>query len=216
MIAEVVRAKPDCVLGLATGSTPIGIYERLAAMNLDFSRVKTFNLDEYVGLPASHPQSYRYFMEEHLFKHINIKPENVNFLNGMAADVDAECARYEALIAANPIDIQLLGIGSNGHIAFNEPGSALESRTRKIALTERTIKDNSRFFGPDEVQPTSALTMGVQTILAAKSIVLVAKGAGKTEAVKKALYSAQSPSCPASYLLSHPRTVFLVDKDVDV
>lgn len=155
-------------------------------------------------------------MEEHLFRHINIRPENVNFLNGMAEDIEAECARYEALIAAHPIDIQLLGIGSNGHIAFNEPGSALESQTRKIGLTERTIKDNSRFFKPDEVQPTSALTMGVQTILKAKSIVLVAKGAGKTEAVKKALYSAQSPSCPASYLLSHPRTVFIVDKDVDV
>lgn len=216
MIAEVVRAKPDCVLGLATGSTPIGIYKRLIEMGLDFSRVKTFNLDEYVGLPADHPQSYRHFMEENLFKHINIRPENVNFLNGMAPDVEAECARYEALIAANPVDIQLLGIGSNGHIAFNEPGSALESRTRQVALTERTIKDNSRFFGPEEAQPTTALSMGVQTILAAKSIVLVAKGAGKTEAVKKALYSAQSPSCPASYLLSHPRTVFIVDKDVDV
>lgn len=216
MIAEVIRAKPDCVIGLATGSTPVGIYERLIAMKLDFSRVTTFNLDEYVGLPATHPQSYRYFMEEHLFKHVNLKPENINFLNGMAQDIDAECARYEALIAAHPIDIQLLGIGSNGHIAFNEPGSALESRTRKVALTERTIKDNSRFFGPDEAQPTSALTMGVQTILSAKTIVLVAKGAGKTEAVKKALYSAQSPSCPASYLLDHPRTAFIVDPAVDV
>ena len=110
----------------------------------------------------------------------------------------------------------MLGIGGNGHIAFNEPGSPLDSRTRKIALTERTIKDNSRFFGPTEVQPTNALSMGIQTILSAKKIVLVAKGAGKTEAVKKALYSAQSPSCPASYLLSHPRTVFVVDKEVDV
>ena len=154
IIAKLVRTRPDCVLGLATGSTPIATYRELVRLHreesLDFSKVTTFNLDEYVGLPPSHPQSYHAFMDEHLFGHINIVRENIHIPDGMAEDIPAECARYEAaIVAAGGIDLQLLGIGTDGHIGFNEPTSSLASRTRIKTLTQQTRADNARFFEGD-------------------------------------------------------------------
>ncbi|CAL6035742.1 Glucosamine-6-phosphate_deaminase [Hexamita inflata] len=216
MIAEFIQQKPDAVLGLATGSTPIGIYKKLIEKNLDFSRVRTFNLDEYVGLAQSHPQSYYHFMQENLFKHTNIKKENINFLNGLASDIQKETARYEDLMRQTPIDIQLLGIGTNGHIAFNEPGSPQDSTSRKIVLTQQTIKDNSRFFSPGEKQPEEALSMGIQSIMAAKQIILIAKGQNKTKAIHTALYGPSTTDCPASFLQNHRNCIFILDPHVDI
>lgn len=208
--ADLIRKKPNGVIGLATGSTPIEVYKILAGMNLDWSGITTFNLDEYIGLGPEHPQSYYYFMNEHLFKHVNLKRENINFLNGMAGDIDAECQRYEKLMLEKPIDIQILGIGTNGHIAFNEPGSSFESTTRKVALTQQTIRDNSRFFQPGEFQPTTALSMGIASIMRADQIVLLATGANKSDAVKKCYYDAATPDVPASALKTHHNATIVV------
>ena len=161
-------------------------------MKPDFSKAMTFNLDEYVGLDKLNHQSYYYFMHDNLFNHVNIEESKVNFLNGMAKDLEQECKRYESLLNQNPIDIQLLGIGSNGHIAFNEPNTESDSLTHQVQLTQQTIKDNSRFFAAGEFQPMTALTMGISSIMQAKMIVLVAKGAGKSEAVRAALKGPQS------------------------
>lgn len=216
-IARVVRAKPNAVLGLATGSTPIPVYQELARMHrdegLDFSRVTTFNLDEYFGLPPTHDQSYRYFMEEELFKHVNIKSENVHFLSGTAPDADAECERYEAeLRKYGPVDIWLLGIGNNGHIAFNEPGSSADSRTRKVVLTESTIAANARFFDNNmELVPKLALSSGIATIMEAKEVVLLATGPKKADAVHKSLKGPATEDVPASLLQKHAHTTFFVD-----
>lgn len=155
-------------------------------------------------------------MTENLFKHTNIKRENINFLNGKAPDVAAECKRYEELLAAHPIDIQILGIGSNGHIAFNEPGSPFDSRSREVKLTEQTIKDNSRFFKPEEFQPTTAVSMGIASIMSAKKVVLLAKGANKSKAVSDALNGPADPACPASALQTHKDCIFVVDETVEV
>ena len=218
-IAEVVRSKPNCVLGLATGSTPIPVYQELARLHreegLDFSQVRTFNLDEYVGLPPTHDQSYRFFMEEHLFSKINIKPENVHFLNGMAQECEKECERYEQeLKAIGPCDVWLLGIGHNGHIAFNEPGSARDSRTRVVNLTQSTIDANARFFGNDKSKvPTKALSVGIATIMESREILLLATGAGKCEVVTKSINGTCDTHCPASFLQEHPHCRFFVDMD---
>lgn len=165
-VASLIRKKPDCVIGFATGSTPLGLYKELIRMHneegLDFSKVVSFNLDEYVGLPPTHPESYHYFMWENLFKHININPSNVHIPMGMAEDIDAFCEWYEEkIIEHGGIDLQILGIGSNGHIAFNEPGSSLGSRTRIKTLDEKTRKDNARFFNSMDEVPKYAITMGV-------------------------------------------------------
>eukprot|EP00702_Spironucleus_salmonicida_P006892 EST48183.1 Glucosamine-6-phosphate deaminase [Spironucleus salmonicida] len=174
-IASIVRQNPVCILGLATGSTPIPVYNELIRLHkeekLDFSQVKTINLDEYYGISGSHHQSYKYFMYENLFKHINIKPENTNFLNGEVKqeDIQQECDRYESLVQQSPPDIWLLGIGHNGHIAFNEPGSDGTSKTRLVQLSESTIKANARFFQEGEHIPNSSLTVGISTILKAKN-----------------------------------------------
>lgn len=217
IIAKLVRQKPDCVLGLATGSTPVATYNELIRLHredrLDFSRVTTFNLDEYVGLPPSHPQSYHAFMHEHLFKHINVAPERIHIPNGMAKDVPGECAHYEETIrAAGGIDLQLLGIGSDGHIGFNEPTSSLASRTRIKTLTERTREDNARFFDGDLAQvPMHCITMGVGTIMECRQVLLLAFGARKEKAVSDAVEGPITAMNPASILQMHPVAKMLID-----
>ena len=209
IVAGQIRQKPDSVLGLATGSTPLGLYRLLcrwyAAGRLDFSAVTTFNLDEYIGLSPTHPQSYHAFMQEHLFSKVNLCPARCFLPDGMAGDVLAEAGRYDARIeAAGGIDLQVLGIGSDGHIAFNEPGSSLASRTRIVSLTPQTIKDNARFFKKAADVPKQALSMGVGTILEAKRIVLLAFGANKAGAVKGMVEGGVSQFCTASALQMHP------------
>src|SRR6266404_4272714 len=192
MVAELLNTKPNAVLGMATGSTPLGLYQELVRMyqrgQLDFSRVITFNLDEYVGLHGNHPQSYAYFMEENFFKHVNVQPQNINVPSGTTSNYPAFCAWYEKRIAeCGGIDLQILGIGSDGHIAFNEPTSSLSSRTRLKTLAKQTIDDNARFFEKAKDVPIYAITMGVGTIMEARQIVLLANGAKKAEAVAAAV-----------------------------
>lgn len=217
-ILDALRVKPDLVLGLATGSTPIEIYRRLASARhksgVDFSRVRTFNLDEYLDLPAEHPQSYRYFMREHLFKHLNIPPENIHFPPSEGDRLVEKCAEYEAAIErAGGIDIQILGIGSNGHVGFNEPTSALKSKTRIKTLTTKTLNDNSRFYGEGEAQPHLASTMGIGTILDTRRILLQAFGAKKAEAIRNAVEGPITSLCPGSALQLHPRATFYLDDE---
>lgn len=218
LIAELVRKKPNCVLGLATGSTPIGTYKELIRMHkeekLNFSRVVTFNLDEYVGLPPTHDQSYRYFMNENLFNHINIKIKNTHVPDGMAKNPEAHCKQYErAIKQAGGIDLQLLGIGANGHIGFNEPLSSYASRTRIVKLDEKTRTDNARFFGGDITKvPQYAITMGIATIMEARQIILLANGEGKADAIAKTVEGPITQMCPASYLQMHPNVIVIVDK----
>lgn len=215
LIAAQLRRKPDSVLGLATGSTPLGIYRELARMHkdegLDFAGVRTFNLDEYYGLAPDHPQSYRYFMDENLLRHVNIDPKNVHIPGGIVKDIEASCSEYEASIReAGGIDIQLLGIGRDGHIAFNEPGSSLGSRTRLKTLAQETISDNARFFKSLDEVPRFAITMGVGTILESRHIVLLASGVEKSDAVRLAVEGPVTSEITASVLQLHPKvTVFL-------
>ncbi len=218
VVADIVRNIPDAVLGLATGSTPLGLYKELIRMHteegLDFSHVTTFNLDEYVGLPPSHDQSYHYFMHENLFNHINVAPENIHVPSGTADDYEAFCEWYEQRIdEAGGIDVQILGIGSDGHIAFNEPGSSLGSRTRMKTLAEQTISDNARFFATKEDVPIYAITMGVGTILEAAKLILLANGAGKAEALADAVEGPVSCMCTASAFQLHPDSMIFIDED---
>jgi glucosamine-6-phosphate deaminase len=217
IIANLVRDKPDCVLGLATGGTPLLMYRELARMHredgLDFSRVTTFNLDEYVGLPPEHPQSYHAFMREHLFQHINAPRERTHIPDGMAADVPAECARYEqAIRAAGGIDLQVLGIGTDGHIGFNERSSSLASRTRIKTITDQTRRDNARFFGRPEDVPMHVITMGVGSIMDTRSVLLLAFGEKKARAVAEAVEGPISAMNPASILQMHPVAKALLDE----
>ncbi len=217
IVAKLVREKPACVLGLATGSTPLGMYRELIRLHreeaLDFSRVTTFNLDEYVGLPPEHPQSYHAFMWANLFDHINVLPERIHIPNGRAANVPAECARYEAAIqAAGGIDLQVLGIGGDGHIGFNEPTSSLASRTRIKTLTERTRADNARFFGAAQEVPLHVITMGVGTIMESRQVLLLAFGASKAKAIAAAVEGAITSMNPASILQMHPVAKALLDE----
>ena len=219
IIADTVRAKPDCVLGLATGGTPLGTYRELIRLHreegLDFSSVTTFNLDEYVGLGPTHPQSYRFFMERNLFDHINISPSRVHVPDGRALDFAQFCRRYEEHIrAAGGIDLQLLGIGTDGHIAFNEPGSSLGSRTRLKTLTSETIRDNARFFGSAEKVPRLAVTMGVGTILEAGRCLLIAFGAAKAEAIQKTIEGPVTSQVTASALQLHRDVTVILDEAV--
>ena len=217
LIEAQVRRKPDSVLGFATGSTPLGLYHRLIeshrARGLDFSKVTTFNLDEYVGLPPRHAQSYHHFMWTHLFDHLNVNPSRVYIPNGMADDVEVQCQWYEEQIErAGGIDIQILGIGANGHLAFNEPGSSLGSRTRIKTLTEKTVRDNARFFDdPDEV-PRFALTMGIGTIMDAHRLLLLAGGTAKAEAVRAMLEGPVTAMVPATIVQLHRHAHILVDE----
>ena len=217
MIAGLVKKTPKCVLGLATGSTPVEMYKCLAAdvkaKKISFKSVKSWNLDEYWGLPGTHDQSYRYFMDKNLFDHIDIDKKNTHVLNGLAKDWRKEVKAYEAAIAkAGGIDLQVLGIGSDGHIAFNEPGSSLASRTRLVSLTPQTIKDNARFFKKAADVPKYALSMGVGTIMESKTVVLLAFGANKAEAVKGAVEGGISQFCTASALQMHKDAWFFCDE----
>ena len=216
VVAKVVNNKPNAVLGLATGSTPLGLYKELIRMHaedgLDFSRVATFNLDEYVGLTPNHPQSYHRFMHENLFRHINIQAENVHVPSGTTNNYKAFCQWYEQRIEQyGGIDLQVLGIGSDGHIAFNEPGSSLASRTRIKTLSEQTINDNARFFERKQDVPIYAITMGVGTVLEARKLVLLANGANKADAVADAVEGPVSSMCTASALQMHPDSTVFVD-----
>jgi glucosamine-6-phosphate deaminase len=217
-IAERLRKKPDMVLGLATGSTPLGTYKQLIRMHreegLDFSRVKTFNLDEYIGLPPSHSQSYHSFMMENFFKHLNIDPRNVHIPDGMVTDIESHCEWYEEQIRkAGGIDLQLLGIGANGHLAFNEPGSSLGSRTRIKTLTQQTINDNARFFENPSQVPKYAITVGIGTIMDARELVLLANGVRKADAVHAACEGPITAMCPASIIQMHRRATVYTDRD---
>ena len=211
MIARLLREKPNAVLGLATGSTPLLLYRALVRMKLDWSRVTTFNLDEYVGLPPAHEQSYHSFMWENLFRHVNVARKNVHIPDGMSRDIPKFCARYEERIrAAGGIDLQVLGIGTDGHIGFNEPTSSLASRTRIKTLTPRTRRDNARFFGAENQVPHHVITMGIGTILDARHCVLLAFGGNKARAIAEAVEGPVTSMNPASVLQLHPKvTVFL-------
>ena len=212
-----VILKPDSVLGLATGSTPIGMYKQLIEWynkgDIDFSQVHTVNLDEYLGLAPTHDQSYRYFMQTNLFDHVNVPPENTNVPNGLAPDPEAECARYNQVIAdLGGIDVQVLGMGHNGHIGFNEPGQAFELETHVVDLTERTIEANARFFASKDEVPKRAITMGIKSIMQARHILVVVSGADKAEIVKRAFFGPVTPKVPASILQMHPHVSLVADE----
>ena len=217
IIAAQVVAKPDCGLGLATGSTPGGAYKQLIEWtkqgDLSFAEVRSVNLDEYVGLAPTHDQSYRYFMQTNLFDHVDIVAENTNVPSGQAADAAAECARYEQVVAdLGYADLQLLGLGRNGHIGFNEPCDHFPVATHLVDLTESTIDANARFFASADDVPKQALTMGIGTIMKARTILIVASGADKADAVRRAFAGPITPDMPASLLQLHPDVTLVADE----
>lgn len=217
VIAAQVVARPDCVLGLATGSTPIGAYRQLVEWyrqgDLSFAEVRSVNLDEYVGLAPTHDQSYRYFMQTNLFDHVNIVPENTNVPSGLADDPAAECARYEKVVRdLGYADLQLLGLGRNGHIGFNEPCAEFPVTTHLVDLTQSTIEANARFFASENDVPRQALTMGIGTIMHARKILVVASGADKAEAVRRTVQGPVTPEVPASILQLHPDVTLICDE----
>ena len=217
IISAQIILKPDCVLGLATGSSPIGTYKQLIEWfnkgDLDFSQVRTVNLDEYVGLDRSHPQSYAYFMNDNLFNRVNIDPKNTNIPNGLDRDEARECARYDRVIRElGGIDLQLLGLGVNGHIGFNEPDDVFSKGTHKVALTESTKEANKRFFDSIEEVPTHAYTMGIFDIIQAQRVVMVASGANKAQAIKDAFFGPITPKMPASILQFHKDFTLVADE----
>lgn len=217
-VAEIVRRKPTCVLGLATGGTMLDMYAELVRLHreegLDFSRVVSFNLDEYVGLGPNHPQSYRYFMQTNFFDHVNIDIRNTHVPDGRALDFDAHCQWYERVIREEGgIDLQVLGIGTDGHIAFNEPGSSLGSRTRLKTLTEETVRDNARFFAHIDEVPRLAVTMGVGTILESRQCLLVVTGAAKARAIRDTIEGPVTAQVTASALQLHRDVVAILDEE---
>lgn len=218
IITGLVQTNPRAVLGLATGGTPVGVYEQLVSDYrrglVSFRQATSFNLDEYVGLPIDHPESYHSYMHHHLFRHIDLPADQTHIPNGNAEDLEAECHRYDEKIAdAGQIDLQLLGIGHNGHIGFNEPAHALIRGTHVVDLAEETRRANARFFNSIDEVPRQALTMGVGTILKAKTILLIVRGADKAEIVKRALTGPIATDCPASLLQTHPHLVVLLDEE---
>lgn len=216
-VAKVLSAEPDAVLGLATGSTPMGMYrvlvDKFRRGEISFAKVKSVNLDEYVGLAADHPQSYAFFMDENLFSKVDIDKNNTFLPCGTAADSEEECRRYNALLSDLVPDIQILGIGSNGHIGFNEPGTPFDSVTQVVELTKSTIKDNSRLFSSIGEVPEKAYSMGIKNILAAKKIVVMASGRQKARAVRDMLNAEISPACPATALRLHPDVTLIADEE---
>ena len=217
IISAQVIMKPNCVLGLATGSTPIGTYDQLVEWyskgDLDFSEVTTVNLDEYKGLPRTNDQSYYYFMHQHLFDRVNIDPDRTNVPNGMEPDAEKECGRYEELIRSlGGVDLQLLGLGHNGHIGFNEPGEAFEKETHCVDLTESTIEANKRFFASADDVPKQAYTMGIKTIMQAKKILIVVNGENKADIVERAFFGPVTPEVPASILQLHNDVTLVGDE----
>jgi glucosamine-6-phosphate deaminase len=218
IVLRACRKKKNLVLGLPTGNTPVGLYARLSALHgrgeLDLSEVVTFNLDEYVGLGAGQPQSFARFMNDHLFGRVNLKPENIHLLPGTGGDIEEHCRQYEMKIrSSGGIDLQILGIGADGHIAFNLPGSSLVSRTRLLTLTREMTKELAPHFEKESDAPRFCLTMGVGTILEARSIVLIANGRGKAESVARAIEGPVTASCPASALQLHPDVTLILDED---
>ncbi|HZX21271.1 MAG TPA: glucosamine-6-phosphate deaminase [Clostridia bacterium] len=218
MVASRIIANPKSVLGLATGSTPIGMYKKLIDMYrkniIDFSRITTFNLDEYYKLPKEDKGSYYYYMMQTFFNHINISKENIHIPNGMADDIEKECREYEKKIEkAGGIDIQVLGIGTNGHIGFNEPTENLNTKTSLIDLKENTIEDNSRFFEKKEDMPTKAISMGIASIMKAKRVVLLASGENKAQAIRDMTNGYINTNHPASILQAHRDCILIIDKD---
>ena len=218
IIAAQVIHKPDCVLGLATGGTPVGTYKNLVEWyksgDLDFSEVTTVNLDEYRGLPREHRESYWSFMHRNLFDHVNIPADRINLPDGTNMDADAECKRYDAVIAGlGGVDLQLLGIGHDGHIGFNEPSDAFDMGTHCVDLTEETIEANKRFFASRDEVPRQAYTMGTHTIMSARKVLMIVSGKDKAGIIKKAFFGPVTPHVPASILQMHPNFVLVADED---
>jgi len=218
VMAAQILFKPTSVIGLATGSTPVGLYNELSLKHksglLDFSQVTSFNLDEYYPIKRENNQSFYYFMYDNLFKHINIPSENIHIPNGEAADIHAECKTYEDKLRAAGIDMQLVGIGNNGHIGFNEPADIFADGTFMVNLTQSTIEANSRFFKEISEVPTKAVTMGIGSVMSAKRVLFVANGAQKAEAVKQMLYGEITPQMPASALRMHRKVDMFITKDI--
>ena len=216
VMLDVVKDNPYAVLGLATGTTPLGLYEHMIADHekngTSYAHIRTANLDEYKGLPKTHEQSYAYFMKKNLFDKLDIDAENTNIENGTAVDEGKECARYDALLEQLPRDIQLLGLGSNGHIAFNEPGTPFGSGTHVVTLAESTVKDNARLFEDISEVPRKAFTMGIRQIMQAKKILILASGANKADAVYKTVKGEVTEEVPASVLQLHPDCILIADK----
>lgn len=217
-IAKVINSKPDAILGLATGGTPAGMYKKLIEMNkeenLDFSKVTTVNLDEYIGLSSQHPKSYRFFMDENLFDHVNIEKKNTFLPNGLAANIEEECKNYDSMIdSLGGTDMQLLGVGSNGHIAFNEPDEDLVAGTHSTKLRESTINSNARFFNSIDEVPKTAITMGLGQIMKAKKILVLASGKDKAEAIKGLMSGKITTSNPSTMLQMHKNVIVIVDED---
>lgn len=217
LIVSLLQSNPKAVLGLATGSSPVGVYARLVEMYrkgiVSFAKASSYNLDEYVGLPEDHPQSYRSFMNGHLFNHVDIDLARTHVPNGNAPDLTAECLAYDQMLEENgPVDLQILGIGSNGHIGFNEPDASLSGGTHVVDLLPGTREANARFFDKPEDVPNQAVTMGIGGILKAKQILLLVRGEAKAEAVRQAIEGPITTQCPASLLQSHPNVVVLLDE----
>lgn len=218
IIASQITLVPRSVLGLATGGTVLGTYRRLSELyreeQLDFSALTVFNLDEYYPIASENPHSYAAFMRKHLFSRVNLRPEAAFIPNGQAADIEAECRRYDRMIRdAGGIDLQLLGIGRNGHIGFNEPDLTFEAGTHQVVLDEQTLQDNSRFFSGDEAVPRQAVSMGIKTIMHARKIVLLASGVEKRDAVHRMLFGKITPALPASVLQLHPDVTLVLDRE---
>jgi len=216
-LIDTVKRNPEAVLGLATGSTPIGIYDKLAEKHcrqgISFRRITSFNLDEYVGLTADHEQSYAFYMKKHLFSRIDLPAGQANLPNGTADSLESECKRYDRLLEEHPIDVQLLGLGHNGHIGFNEPAASLIGGTHIVDLQEKTRDANARFFESKEEVPTKAVTMGVGSILKAGTIILAVRGADKADIVREALFGPITTDCPASLLQTHHDVIVLLDRE---
>ena len=217
IVSAQIIMKPDCVLGLATGSTPVGLYKQLIEWyrngDLDFSGVRTVNLDEYKGISRENDQSYYYFMHQNLFDHVNIPAGNTHLTDGMEPDSEKECRRYEELIQSmGSVDLQLLGIGHNGHIGFNEPADAFDKLVHCVNLTQSTIEANKRFFASAEEVPRQAYTMGIQTIMRSKKILIIANGEGKADIVRDAFFGPITPMVPASVLQLHNDVTLVADE----